>query len=290
MSPSVPSVSAIDNSKQVQPNRSNRDLFTSSGARLPRFIARPDEGLVRLYGPPDPVQHCLGTRGSWVNSKTGEVVSQRCRRNTCLHSTRHEVKRLEAAIVLAAPETMFRYSCVPTDWPAAQKKVNRLHEYLRRQGRAVQVAYAIEHNPTGAGCHVHGFMHGDPVDDILGLSLERAGLGTDHHLQDVTHAGRLGYVMKQATHSQRSLDTYLEVNGGTLLRTSQAFWRDGCDGPRLTRREAVQRGWRRLHPPDPCWARVAATMTDTSSATEATPTNCQASRQSTSGHNSSSAA
>lgn len=258
MCPIIPTLDSTD--KTIEACPSAFDHFTSSSAHLPRFIEQPDEGLVRLYGPPDDVGHCLSNRGSWVNTSTGMVVPQRCRRNACLHSARHEVRRLAAAIALAAPETMFRYSCVPTDWPAAQAKINRLREYLRREGRAVQDAYAIEHNPSGAGCHVHGFMHGDRVDDILGLSLERAGLGTDHHLQAVTHAGRLGYVMKEATHSQRSLDSYLQVNGGTLLRTSQAFWRDGRDGPPLTRREAARKGWRRLHSPDPRWVRVTASL------------------------------
>lgn len=260
MRPIVPTGFIPDNPDLVSPGGSWRDRFTTTGAPLPhpRYISRPDKGLVRLYGAPDPLGYCRDTGFSWLNTETGEVVPQRCRRNTCLHSARHEVERLTAALVLAAPEVLVRYSSIPLTWPEAQKKINRVHQYLRREDRRFKYAYAIEHNPAGTGCHVHGLMYGDPVDDILGIALEKAGLG-DHHLQEVTHAGRLGYLMKQAQHSQRSLDSFLLVNGGTLLHTSQGFWRDGPGGAALTRREAMKVGWRRLHPPDPRWARVATT-------------------------------
>ena len=257
MRPIVPTVVGPDNLDPAPSSPSRRHSFTSSGAHLPqpRYISRPDDGLVLLFGQPDAQEHCRSTGISWLNTETGEVVPQRCRRNTCLNSTRREVERLAAAIALAEPDTMFRYACIPETWAEAQKRINRVHEYLRRAGREVRVGYAIEHNPAGTGCHVHGFMYGDPVDDILGLSLEKVGLG-DHHLQEITHAGRLGYPMKQAQHSQRSLDDYLQVNGGTLIHTSRGFWRDGRGGSTLTRRDAAQKGWRRLHPPDPRWVRV----------------------------------
>lgn len=249
---------STDNLGSTPSRASRQHYFTSSRAHLqqPRYISRPDEGLVRLFGPPDPIGHCRETRFSWLNTQTGEVVPERCRRNYCLHSSRREVERLAAAIALSAPETMVRYSCTPSTWPEAQSKINRVHQYLRREGgRDFKVAYGIEHNPAGTGCHVHGFMYGDPVDDILGIALEKARLG-DHHLQEVTHAGRLGYPMKQAQHSRRSLDSYLLVNGGTLLHTSQGFWRDGVGGAVLSRRDAMKVGWRRLHPPSRNWVRA----------------------------------
>lgn len=259
---------------------------------FPHYLSRADEGLLRLYGVPDLPQVCGQERSAWVtpegvlypgkfrlnprlglrkitvapcstprftwtNTITGESIPERCRNNWCLSSTRVQVDRLAAAIALSGPETMFRYSLVPDDWPQAQRKMNRLHQYLRDQGRTFQAAYAIERNPSGRGQHVHGYMYGDPVDDILGLGLERAGLGSDHDLQEVTHAGRLGYPMKQATHSQRSLDDYLRSNGGMLIHATRGFWRDGPDGPSLTQRDAARIGWRRLHPPNPLWVRVA---------------------------------
>lgn len=210
------------------------DLFTTSGARRPQppYLSRPHAGLTRLFGDPDPQAHCKDTSYAWVNRETGETVPALCRRNTCLNAARHKVERLAAAVALAEPTDMVRFSCVPDVWRDARSNVNRVIEYLRRHGRRVEFAYSIERNPSETGCHLHGYMHGDPVVDILGESLGKAGLGVDHHVQPVTHARWLGYPMKQAQHSQRSLDDFLRLNGDLLVHPTRGFWREGGGGGR----------------------------------------------------------
>jgi len=221
------------------PPTESADLLAPSEGDRPRYISRPDRGLVKLYGQPDPSEPCRHAKFDWYHAKTDRLVPGRCNRLTCLSCTRSLVVRRSDAIAMAEPGWMLRLSLVPEPWAVARRAVNRVFELLRCKGDFAAV-WSVEQNPSGAGQHVHAFAHGDDFEDRLPGVVERVSLGSDFHVQPVTHFGGFAYMMKEARHNRSSLERHLHANGHRVPHATRGFWREGSGGQPLTLRSAVR--------------------------------------------------
>jgi hypothetical protein len=103
----------------------------------------------------------------------------------------------------------------------------------------VKVAYHLEGNPRGNGCHLHGWGRGDrPDEGVLSEMAGRAGLGRVVSVDPAR--GNFGYGMKEVTALVEEddvrvikprLQCYLDRNGGRLVNPSRGFWLDRNGNP-----------------------------------------------------------
>lgn len=209
---------------------------------------------------------CPSRRGLvHVGLRTGRIAPLRCERLDCPVCIVVEAFKVAGAIALACPTHALRVSLVGDSWPIAQRRMNRLREYLSAEGDAGEWIWHVECNPAGTGHHAHVWMHGDQFPDQSELSrcAVRAGLGADVYVESirtplrddqglVVGAGAMSYGMKAVLVVPTDLDKltpeqshYLEVNGRRLFHASRGFWRDGRGNQLHGKRAAIsgaQRG------------------------------------------------
>jgi hypothetical protein len=187
-------------------------------------------------------ERCPRCQGRWVNTETGEWFWDRCKRQTCLVCGPRIAFATAGAIALAEPERLVRYSLVGEDWQTIRSRLFRVRYRVRQDGFRWEEAYHVERNPKGTGHHVHAYQHGEFVPQARLQELcRREGLGYPD-IRSFRTTGELGaaYGLKAATgyglkDAQRpeALVEYLRLNGGRLVHTSRAFWRDGQNGGRI---------------------------------------------------------
>jgi len=126
--------------------------------------------------------------------------------------------------------------------------MNRLNEYLAREGIASTIAYHVEPNPAETGRHLHGWQKGDYLPQrTLSRLAQSAGFGpvafVNKIRQKVGNGQSIGYGLKgityglKMTEAQEQMDTFLAANGGRLVHAQRGFW--NIDGRKMGLREAM---------------------------------------------------
>jgi hypothetical protein len=200
--------------------------------------------------PDDAIRRCPNKQGFvLVNDYTGVVVPARCGGNRCPFCVRVNAHLVGKAISLANPERAMLLTSAGPDWQTIRRRVNRLNEYLRREGHTKSLlAYHVEPNPSGSGDHhVHAWQHGEyiPIRRLSHLA-EKANLGQVARInamkQTVGAGSQVTYGLKgisgvayglKLVEAQAEADTYLTANGNRLVHAQRGFWRDE-GGNRLT--------------------------------------------------------
>lgn len=211
-------------------------------------------------------------RRAYLNLATGQIVPARCGRNSCPYCLVKNADRRAAAIALAKPERAILLTQVGASWDEIRRNVNRLREYLTREGTPPgEWCYQVEPNPQGTGHHVHAWQHGKYLDQAkLSRASVRAGLGEVCYINRIrSQVGAskyglkgvkaMGYGLKGAKASGVSADPgfpsqhghaegtdYLTLNGRRLTHSSRGFFRSVA-GASLGVREAEFQGLRALY-------------------------------------------
>lgn len=181
--------------------------------------------------------------GQWLeNVDTGEVMPARCKSNKCGYCLRLNGLRRSAAIAYSRPERAVLLTQVGEDWQSIRRGMNRLLEYLRREGLEVgDWCWHVEPNPQGTGHHVHAWQHGPSKipQRVLSECADRAGLGSVAFINRVrSEMGAGQYGLKgiiAAGYGLKGIDeeasVYLSENGGRLSHATRGFFRDSSDAP-----------------------------------------------------------
>jgi hypothetical protein len=194
----------------------------------------------------------------WQHEDTGEIRPARCRANFCPWCGPVNASLVAGAISLAGVERMGTLTQVGDDWQTMRARMFRLAYDLRRS-HELAWAWHIEPNPKGTGHHAHFFQRGDflPQRELSRLADSR-GMGKVADIRKWETKGKAGYGLKLAgvsyglkqAQAEDTMRTYLRANGGRLVHTTRAFWRD-LDGQAVSQREAMV-----------AWARRAGTEDD----------------------------
>jgi hypothetical protein len=184
-------------------------------------------------------------RGDLVlrHSTSGRIVQGQCRRLDCFACLVPLALDCAAALAIVRPDWMLTLTDVGPDWPQIRRRMQRFHEFLRRDGGQVHHGFHIEVNPAGTGNHSHGYLWGQPPSPVqLRGATRRAGLGLEHDLQrfqtpSSATVPRLKYGLKSvldrpagAVEMWPPALAFLNVNGARLVHSTNGFWRDGEDG------------------------------------------------------------
>jgi hypothetical protein len=139
---------------------------------------------------------------------------------------------------------------VGSDYKEIRVKMGKLIEHVRKVRPSFQWVWAVEANPNGNGCHIHGFCfvakgHRMITTRDFMHSMMQAGFcladgqlprRTLSELIPGTGAEYLQYPMKSLRDPQLA-GRFLDLNGTQkrrqLIHASNGFWRDGADGPTL---------------------------------------------------------
>lgn len=184
----------------------------------------------------------------WVHLVSGEMRHARCRANFCPFCGPVNASLVGGALTLAGVERMGTLTQVGNTWQVVRPRMKRLAYDLRRAGRSLDWGWHVEPNPKGTGHHVHFFQRGDflPQQELSRLA-DKNGMGKVADIRKWEAKGRaagyglklagIGYGLKQ-TQAEATMRTYLRANGGRLVHTTRAFWRD-LDGQAVGQREAM---------------------------------------------------
>lgn len=191
----------------------------------------------------DVIRQCPNKEGfCLVNTFSGVVIPARCGGNKCPFCVRLNAHLVGKAISLAQPERAMLLTGAGKDWQTIRRRVNRLNEYLKREGYSRSLlAYHVEPNPSGSGDHhVHAWQHGEyiPARRLSHLA-EKSHLGKVARInrlrQKVGAESKVSYGLKGITgvayglklvEAKAEADTYLKANGNRLVHAQRGFWRD----------------------------------------------------------------
>lgn len=220
------------------------DLHTSDRLVLgASFRPHASSSLVDRWGPREEVDACPRARYQMVNLSTGLLAPSRCGSGSCLYCARVNAKQIKHALALASPDYLATLTGLSGVWQTDRRTVNRLTYYLRGRGSEhlkFGLAWAIEGNPRETGHHAHGWLWGDEkVEEAFQRRATQVGLGIVD-LMPVTHHRGLTYPIKNAVHTQASLDEHRRLNGREVIH-ARNFWRDGDTKEPLTKETAITR-------------------------------------------------
>lgn len=178
---------------------------------------------------------------------TSIPILRPCRRNSCLQCARLRVKELTRAACYTEPSGLLGFSMLTWDYRHNCGLINRLGQYIRRDGFDTYWVWAAEPNPSGDGVHAHALSRGDlPPTAFIQRRANQVGIGRCY-VEPITHHANLGYMCKLATWNEASLEAYRGVNGNILVHGSR-FFGDPHTGETLSRRETATRQWALDHP------------------------------------------
>ncbi len=213
------------------------DSTTSTLSLVPYRTLLPGAGgvggsLEEQWGPREPVGPCPDGQ-----TRENRTQQDRCRQPDCVQDIRLRFKYLPDMIALAQPEYMVLATNLFGDYRTDRDRIAALQKGLRDQVGVVQWLWVIEPNPKGTGYHLHAWGWGGAFSkDQLAEQAALVGYGyTD--LVPKTYDGDFGYIAKNATYNQASLNEHLRLNSPELIH-GRGFWRDGSTGGPLDQREA----------------------------------------------------
>lgn len=195
------------------------------------------------------------TKQEWVqvNLDTGHMIPLRCDRNRCPWCGPRRAIRVATAIEMANPAWGFTLTGLDETWAVNHPSLAKVMRSMRDTYQ-VTVAWHLEENPRGMGCHLHGWGRGArPDEGVLSEMAGRAGLGQVVAVKSAR--GYYGYGMKEVTALVEEddvrvikppLDRYLDRNGGRLVHASRGFWVDRNGRP-TDLRGALRESARRHH-------------------------------------------
>lgn len=199
----------------------------------------PGATSLALYRQSLALQRCPNRLGWRVRNRlTGEIRPARCGRLGCPFCIRVEAHGVALAIGLAEPERAVRLSLVGETWQERRSRIFRLRYRIREAGYRSEDCYHVEPNPRGTGHHAHLWQWGDyiPQRKLQALA-KRESIGIPY-IERVRASGPMSYGLKAVTYGLKGVEDhelYLEANGKRLVHASRGFWREGADGPHISR-------------------------------------------------------
>lgn len=150
------------------------------------------------------------------------------------------------ALAFARPTQQIMLTLVGEEHELILERMKRFHRVMRRGGEAFSHAYSVERNPRGTGTHLHGWVHGTPVQEArVAEAAVAAGMGAETWVGTVkTYHGRSGPMIKYGLKSVLDrpdnvqelwpeATDFLRLNGGRLVSATRGFWRNGQSGQTL---------------------------------------------------------
>jgi hypothetical protein len=184
-----------------------------------------------------------------VRNYRGEWVEDPCTTNGCPSCSVTNARRLSGAILLAWPSHKFYVTLLGSDYQEINNNMGNLMTHMRRSDDSLQWVWAAEPNPRSTGNHAHGFIHcssGEVDPEVLAAACRRYGIGQHCDLEPVPssyRASNFGYLFKSLV-VEEDREVFLDLNGSPdrrkIAHWSGEFWRDGVDGRRLTKDEALK--------------------------------------------------
>lgn len=187
-----------------------------------------------------------------MNIDTGQCVPARCLANTCDHCGPANARLVGGAVTLANVTRFGTLTQVGEDWPTVRARMNRVAYDVRKLTGESSWCWHVEPNPRGTGHHVHFWQRGRFVPQAsLSRIAARRGCGpvADIRAWRTAPATAVKYGVKLAgvkygvkgAADHRTMQGYLQANGGRLVHASRGFWRDR-DGEPCGQRAAM-RSW-----------------------------------------------
>ena len=230
--------------------------WSSSNGPSKEYLSRQKIPLRRPfdYNPPD----CPNPRMDRHTDKiTGEIIEvpryyynstlkmharQRCRSNSCPSCCIWNARRLCGAIKLSDPDIAFTATLIGSHYLEIMKNIRKLGGRVRHFDPEFQYCWFAESNEQDTGNHAHFLAHTTKIKEIDTLIQ-----GSWQHrtyckvLKPNTVVAYFDYPMKCLTDDVKRGE-FLDLNGlpnrRQLVHASNGFWRDGKNGPNLTRRAA----------------------------------------------------
>lgn len=197
---------------------------------------------------------CPGKREFVLLSlSTGAVIPVPCQRNACPVCGPKKAYATAVAVDMAAPRRFVRLSLVGEEHQERRRRINRMVEYLRRDGYQWEHWGVVEQNPKGTGHHAHLWQGGDYVPQgVLQEACMSAGMGypdirawkpikgrfgAAYGVKAISKAGTL-YGVKGTR--EGGLEAFLRANGGRY-----GMWTRGFFG--MPYRQALKDGMRAVY-------------------------------------------
>lgn len=228
---------------------------------------------------------CFNPRGhEEVNPLTGEISRIThvrfdpqgnprplgCESYTCRGCAMYRARRVAFATELSGVTHDFGFTLVGDDYATINRVMADCSYLIRQRIPGYRCVWAAERNPEDTGNHVHGYCYDENSGPEQRLrramrdARESVGFGFKWHLKATSPEAGVawfGYPMSSLA-DPLEYATFLDLNGGEgdrrIIHASRPFWRDGPDGPYLSRREAERRALRRqrrsklIGPGGPC--------------------------------------
>lgn len=151
----------------------------------------------------------------------------RCERSYCPACLPVRAVEIGRAIEMTRPEYFVTVTRAGEDWATVCQRMRKARERLRRKGIRVNWIYFVEPHSQLASLHVHAWVWGLTLNELLTLRSALRDLGMGPRIQ-IDPAWRYSkhYPMKMVLNDSADAARFLQFNGGRLFHASQGFWRD----------------------------------------------------------------
>jgi hypothetical protein len=188
------------------------------------------------------------------DSRTCRLVPNRCQRTGCVACGVLKAKGVAYALWLSRLDFMLTLKLVGPDNENVRQTIRKFVADMRGLGGSFRSAHVVEPNVDGEGCQVRFFIH---VSEFLSRSrkyfeeLIREVWSGPYELVRVppdpwvSYFGRqLGWIISPELR-EATLALNRRGNQQGLIHADRGFWRDGREGPIMTRDQAARLGRQR---------------------------------------------